>query len=311
MEHEDRLSKFPDDILLHILGKGNIQTCIRASFLSTRWRHLPSLLPHISLDISDFLRPDDSLNPIEIDKAMVNITNVARISLGAPGRKGIMKEVSLRLLLTTKHLYDTGEIVCKAIDNGEVKSAELALPTVKFSSDCNENDMLQHAKDLICFFEATTNLFQHLTRLFLHSARFDDLQMHRLLNGCEQLQHLVLNNCDAGEESVLKIDMPSSKISHLKLRSCRFERVEFVCLPKLSVLHYELWYSFNAPFSLGIVPCLEEVHLICSMAHYQSGRNLSDLLHGTTELHALTLDFQGEQVNIYVHVLSSSSLLPL
>lgn len=70
MEDEDRLSKLPDDILVDILGKGDIHTCIKASFLSTRWRHLPSLLPHISLDISDFVPSDDCLNPIAIDKAM-------------------------------------------------------------------------------------------------------------------------------------------------------------------------------------------------------------------------------------------------
>ncbi|CAL4913135.1 unnamed protein product [Urochloa decumbens] len=90
--------------------------------------------------------------------------------------------------------------------------------------------------------------------------------------------------------------MPNSKVSYLKLRSCRFEKVEFMCLPKLSELHYELWYSFNTPFSFGIVPCLEEVRLVCSMAHYQSGHDLSELLHGTKELHTLTLDFQGEKV---------------
>ncbi|OEL13055.1 hypothetical protein BAE44_0025926, partial [Dichanthelium oligosanthes] len=155
------------------------------------------------------------------------------------------------------------------------------------------------------FFYATTNLFRHLTRLFLHNARFDELQMHRLLNSCEQLQHLVLNNCDSGDESVLKINMPNSKISYLKLRSCCFEKVEFLCLPKLSELHYELWYSLNTPFSFGIVPCLEEVHLVGAMAHYQPGHNLSVLLRGTKELHALTLDFQGEKIKIYIHSLSS------
>jgi hypothetical protein len=256
------------------------------------------------LDISDFVGSGDSLNPTVIDKAMTNITKVARISLAAPaGRKDIMKEVSLRLLLTTKHLYDTGRIVSEAIDNGEVKSVELALPTVKLSFECREMDVLQHGKDLICFFNATTTLFRHLSRLFLHNARLNELQMHHLLNSCEQLQHLVLNNCDTGDESVLKIDMPDSKISYLKLCSCCFEKVEFLCLPKLSELHIELWYSLNTPFSFGIVPCLEEVRLVCKMASYQSGYNLSELLHGTKEIHALTLDFEGEKVKVYIHAI--------
>lgn len=45
-----------------------------------------------------------------------------------------------------------GKIVCEAIDNGEVESVELALQTVKLSLECREMDVLQHGKDLICFF---------------------------------------------------------------------------------------------------------------------------------------------------------------
>ncbi|CAN6321021.1 unnamed protein product [Urochloa humidicola] len=207
-----------------------------------------------------------------------------------------MKAVSLRVVLTNNYLHDIGKMVCEAIDNGQVKSVELALPTLKLSLECREMDMLQHGKDLISFFNDTTILFCHLSRLFLFNVRFDDLQMHTLLNSCEQLQHLVLNNCDTGRKSVLKIDMPNSKISYMKLYSCRFEKVELLCLPKLSEFSYELWYSLNVPFSFGIVPCLEEVRLICPMANYQSGYSLSDLLHGAKEIHALTLDFQGEKV---------------
>jgi hypothetical protein len=261
------------------------------------------------LDISDFVVSDDSfLNPTMVHKAITYMTKVARISLAVSGSKSTMKTVSLRAVLTSNYLCDLGKIVCEAIDNGEVKSVELALPTAKHCLDCSEMDVLQHGKDLICFFNATTTLFRHLSRLFLYNARFDELQMDRLLNSCEQLRHLVLDNCDTGDKSVLKINMPNSKISYLKLCSCLFEKVEFTCLPKLSELHYELWYSLNTPFSFGIVPCLEEVRLVCTMASYQSGYNLSELLHGTKEIHALTLDFLGEKVKVYVHALTFVSL---
>ncbi|RLN39718.1 putative F-box/LRR-repeat protein [Panicum miliaceum] len=166
---------------------------------------------------------------------MACMTKIARISLAASGRKSTLKAVSLRLLLATGYLYDIGKIACEAIDNGEVKSV------VKISLECCEMDMVRYAKDIICFFEASTNLFRHLTRLFPHNARFDELRMHRPLNSCEQLQHLVLNNCDTGDQSVLKIDMPNSKITCLKLFSCCFEKVQFLCLSKLSELHYELY----------------------------------------------------------------------
>ncbi|RCV46021.1 hypothetical protein SETIT_9G499100v2 [Setaria italica] len=116
--------------------------------------------------------------------------------------------------------------------------------------------------------------------------------MDRLLNSCEQLQHLELDNCDTGDEPVLKTSIPNSKISYLKLCSCLFEKVEFLCLPKLSELHYELSYSLNTPFSLGIVPCLEEVRLVCKMASYQSGYNLSELLHAWPLVQLLFITFE-------------------
>ncbi|KAL6649428.1 hypothetical protein ACP70R_013652 [Stipagrostis hirtigluma subsp. patula] len=297
LEDEDRLSKLPDEILLYILEKANTYTSIRASFLSTRWRHLPTLLPHISLETEDFMRSKKtSIFQLVLDEAMSAMTKAVRVCLAVPRRETTMKTVSLRLCLTAKHLYDIGKLVCEAIDSGKVKSAELFLPTEKFSLDCDVVDMVQHARNLVYFSEACPNLFRCLTTLSLHNARFDELQMHCLLNLCEQLQHLMLNNCDTGDGSVLKIDMPKSKISRLNLRSCRFEKVDFFCLPKLTELHFECWFSLNTPFSFGFVPCLDELHLACAAARYQSGLSLTQLLHGTTNIQALTLDFQGEKI---------------
>ncbi|PUZ42299.1 hypothetical protein GQ55_9G572700 [Panicum hallii var. hallii] len=296
VDDDDRFSKLPDDILLHILGKTNIMSSIRASFSSTRWRHLPSLLPHIYLSIWDFILSHDTLtNNKVVDEAMAAMTKAARICLAAPGSERAMKTASLDLCLTANYLYDIGELVCEATDNGNVKSVELALPT---SSDeyCDGADMMQHANNLVCFFDAFPNLFQCITKLELYSARFSELEMHQLLDSCEQLQHLELNNCDTGNLSVLKIDMPNSKISYLRLVSCRFEKIEFLCLPKLSVLYCESWNSFGTPLYFGYVPCLEDLSLVCCALNHQSGLNLSELLHGSTNIKVLTLDFYGEKI---------------
>ncbi|GJN08732.1 hypothetical protein PR202_ga26685 [Eleusine coracana subsp. coracana] len=223
---------------------------------------------------------------------MSTMNKMARVCLAAPGRESSMKTVSLHLCLTGSYLHDICELVCKAIGNGRVKSVELALPTKKADLDCGN----MVAKNLVCFFYAFPNLLQCTTRLVLHNARFNELEMCHLLNSCEQLQHLELNNCDTGRLSTLKINMPNSKISYLRLESCCFEKVELSCLPKLAILYCESWFSLNAPLSFGCVPCLEELSLVCSAARNQYGLNLSELLHGTVEIKALTLDFHGEKV---------------
>jgi len=295
VDDDDRFSKLPDDILLHILGKTNIMSSIRASFSSTRWRHLPSLLPHIDLSIWDFIHSNNTLtNNKVVDEAMAAMTKAARICLATPGSERVMKTASLDLCLSANYLYDFGELVCEAIDNSNVKSVELALPTT--SQNYDRADMMRHANNLVCFFDAMPNLFQCTTKLVLYSARFSEFKMHQILNSCEQLQHLELNSCDTGYLSVLKIDMPNSKISYLRLASCCFEKIEFLCLPKLSVFCCESWSSIGTPLYFGYVPCLEDLSLVCCAAKYQSGLSLSELLHDSTSIKVLTLDFYGEKI---------------
>ncbi|GJN30628.1 hypothetical protein PR202_gb18950 [Eleusine coracana subsp. coracana] len=252
-------------MLLYILEKESIITSIRASFSSTRWRHFPAGLPHINLNVSDFLPPSkiSSVNDREIDGAMLAMTKAARICLAAHGRGSITKTISLRLCLTSNYLHDIGELVGKAIGNNKVKTVELVLPTNE-ASHCDMTDMVQHANSLICFFDTFPNLLRCLTRLVLYKARFSKLEMCRLLDNCEQLQQLELNKCDTGDLSTLKINVPNSKISHLRLFSCCFEKIEFLCLPKLAILYCETWITSNAPLSFGYVPCLEELSLVCS-----------------------------------------------
>lgn len=197
---------------------------------------------------------------------MSAMAKAARICLAAPGRGNTGKTVNLQLYLTASYLHDIGELVSKAIDNNKVTSVELALLTDKLTVDCDEVDTFRHRKNVVRFFDTMPSLFRCLTRLFLHNTRFDELEMHRFLNSCQQLQHLLLNNCDTGDGSVLKIDMPNSKNIYLRLDTCCFEKVEFVCLPKLAEFHCESWISLNAPFSFGYVPCLENVSLVCTAA---------------------------------------------
>jgi hypothetical protein len=120
---------------------------------------------------------------------------------------------------------------------------------------------------------------------------------HVLFDCCKQLKHLSLTQCDTGLWSTFKIDAPNSKLRVLKLIQCRFETLEVACLPKLEKLNWNTWASQCVPLTFGFVPSLGELKLSCAAKCYQPAFNLSELLHGTTCIHTLTLDFQGENVS--------------
>ena len=120
---------------------------------------------------------------------------------------------------------------------------------------------------------------------------------HILFDCCKELEHLSLYQCDTGLWSLFKIDAPDSKLRVLELTKCRFGRLEVVCLPKLEKLSWDTWVSWSVPLAFGLVPDLGELELSCRTISAQHEFKLSELLHRTTSIHTLTLDFQGENVS--------------
>lgn len=72
-----------------------------------------------------------------------------------------------------------------------------------------------------------------------------------------------------------------------------------LCLPKLERLRWDTWISPKRPLSLDVVPSLEEVNLICGATVDHQGFMLSEVLRDTAAIRNLTLNFQGETVNLY------------
>ena len=120
---------------------------------------------------------------------------------------------------------------------------------------------------------------------------------HLLFDCCTQLKYLRLFHCDAGRGFLWKIDAPNSELRVLELAKSRFERLELVCLPKLEKFNLNSWLFDYVPLVFGFVPSLGELELaygaICSEDQFK----LSELIHGTTGVHTLTLDFEGENVS--------------
>ena len=100
LKDEDRLSMLTGDILLSILGRGSSCMATRTSVLSTRWKHLPWLLPELKMDVKDFLSVPHR-HPIEskdMHEGMVSLTKATRSFFGKPRRETTLTHLQLKLI---------------------------------------------------------------------------------------------------------------------------------------------------------------------------------------------------------------------
>ncbi|CAL5084364.1 unnamed protein product [Urochloa decumbens] len=303
ISEEDRLSMLPDDILFSILGRVDIRTAARTSALSTRWRSLPWLLPELDFVVKNFL-PVPKPNPIEVshmDEAMASLTKATSSFLAKPrSESSTITRLHINLYLSNHFSCDIGSLLCDVIDNGVLNGLDLVILDDKEPPDCLDEEMVQQADSVNGFFTAYPSVLACLTKLSLYNVCFRDWDIHHILfDCCKQLQHLAFFHCDAGLRSYWKIDAANSKLCALELYSCFFEKLEIVCLPKLDKLYWDTWTSHYSPLSFGFVPSLRELHLSCGATRNHKGFNLSELLCGTSDIHTLTLDFQGEKLWIH------------
>ncbi|KAM0863942.1 hypothetical protein ACQ4PT_044244 [Festuca glaucescens] len=228
---------------------------------------------------------------------MVSLTKATGSFLANQHRESAVLNLDLRLYLINTFMCEIGSLVRDAVDGGLLKDFEPAVLDKTDPRDCSDENMLQRAKEMDGFFSAYPSVPHCLTWLSLQNVNFGNLDMHHVLfECCKELKHLSLYQCDTGFWSLFKIDAPSSKLCVLELIKCRFGRLEVVCLPKLEKLSWDVWVSEGVPLAFGSVPSLEELELSCGAICDQNAFKLSELLHGTTSIHTLTLDFQGEKI---------------
>ncbi|KAI4986534.1 hypothetical protein ZWY2020_019164 [Hordeum vulgare] len=297
LDEEDRLSTLTDDILLFILGRVSSRMAARTTVLSTRWTHLPWLLPELSINVKDFLSAPcaDHIEANDMEQAMASLTKATRSLLDKQQREFSISSLHLNLYLITNFLCEVGQLIGDAVNNGLLKDLDLTILDEMQPLDCSEEELQQRAQDIDAFFTAYPSVLHCLTKLSLKNVGFDKLDMHHVLfDCCKQLKHLTLHHCDTGSFSVFKIDAPGSKLRVLEIEKCRFLRIDLVCLPKLEKFLWETWISEVAPLTFGFVPSLGELELSSPSDCYQRLFRLSELLHGVTGIHTLTLDFQGE-----------------
>ncbi|XP_014758605.1 uncharacterized protein LOC106866866 [Brachypodium distachyon] len=302
-EDEDRLSMLTDDVLLSILLKVGLRMAARTSVLSTRWRHLPWLLPELSINVKDFLSDPDS-DPIEandMEEAMVSSTKAARSFLSKSREGFTISRLQVKLYLIDTFLFDIGPLVGDAIDSDLLRDLDLAVLDETDPIDCSEEDMLQRAREIEGVFSACPSVLRCLTKLSLYHVSFDKSDMrHVLFECCKHLKHLSLTQCDTGPNALFKIDAPNSKLTVLELDKCRFERLELVCLPKLEKLRWFTWVwmqpemkqlctAFNKLRKLSVCGIFVEFDILWMMALLAAAPCI-EILHIEVWEHACDLD---------------------
>ncbi|WVZ51368.1 hypothetical protein U9M48_002520 [Paspalum notatum var. saurae] len=298
---EDMISNLFDDILLFILGKVNIMTAMRASVLSTRWRHLPWSLSELNIDMKDFLHEPcaDPTVADHIDRAMASLTGALRNMLSPSCRKATITRLRISFIISNSYSSEIGYLVNEVVENGMLKVLELTSGVERLPGDDDiDEEMVKHANGVNSFFGNYPNISHCLTRLLLFHATFVESDLHNLIaNVCTELRYLCLVRCETGIQSIFKIDAPKSKLNVLEFSQCCFAQVELLCLPKLEELVCGNWLCKSLPLTLGRhVPCLKEVEIYSVMHSHQEQFKLSELLCGITCIKSLSLDFLGQKI---------------
>ncbi|CAM0877941.1 unnamed protein product [Alopecurus aequalis] len=238
-----------------------------------------------------------------IHGAMLAITAATKSLFAKPTRESTIARLQLTLYLDDTFSCDIGQLVCDAIDCGQLKDLELAILGEKICWEYSPPDMLRRSQDMDGFFRAYPSALGCLTRLSLCSLSFVGLDMHHILfDCCKQLTHLALISCDAGLDGPWKIDAPNSKLRVMDLDRCRFGTIQLISLPKLEKVNWVFCVSQHVPLSFGFVPSLKELCLAHFLYPDQHLLKLSELLHAAAGIHILTLDFIGKTIWLQLEI---------
>ncbi|CAN6249125.1 unnamed protein product [Urochloa humidicola] len=299
VDHEDRLSKLPDDALILILNRLDVKEAVRSSILSRRWRHIPSVLPIIILDVKSF-KPnnDDGFKPTVSDTAWSNmaLAHAARSVLAHKSHRPI------RHLAVTLYLRNESTGIVRAVEAAMspgcgrgVAAAKLKFLGEKMECLCDHSDVARNGKRFLSCFNACPRAFAGLTGLHVESVKLGKADIPNVLRACRKLKRLSLLNCNWGRGTVLALE--HSELAKLKLTLC--DPVELKWLPKLAQVKCWNWRpqsNDGYPLLFGHVPRLRLLLLL--NAGYRGYPTLlpSKFLDNCSTLRELFINFSSERI---------------
>ncbi|XP_044335178.1 uncharacterized protein [Triticum aestivum] len=255
---EDGISALPDHLLLDILERLDLREAVRAGALSTRWRHLPSHLSRVHLDVAHFR----GATPLEVMDAF---TGAARALLArVPLAEGVCGNSALKVLVLSfytspPHRSSIGRLVEDIVSLGNTQCLEFCIsppPTDPLGSE------IENVQEFMAFSRAYPVAFSWLTRLTLEYHAFGHSDITDLISTCGRLRHLSLRFCGLLDlQSTLKIDVPCSELQELYFIGFLCTRIELVSVPKLRQVECKCWHLENPPVRFGHVPELRVVIL--------------------------------------------------
>ncbi|KAF7076371.1 hypothetical protein CFC21_081031 [Triticum aestivum] len=312
---EDRISALTDDLLVGILERLDLREAVRASALSSRWRHLPYRLSRLHLEVGHF----QGATPLEVMDAFTGaaqrlLSLVVPLAEGEGGSAAIIpiKALILSFYMSPPHLSAIGRTVEDAVSYGKTECLEFSISPPRGS---NASLLAEFGQQFMSFSQAYPVAFWWLTRLTLKNLVFGHSDVTELINACNKLKHLTLSSCRlVDQRSALRIDTPCSGLRRLDCIRFRCERIELISVPELRTVlccsrHYE-----NPPVRFGDVPQLCHVNLGYLAKVSQAPFMLSECLsRSSRNLSKLNLNFFSQTVkliSVHLHI-TRSSILPI
>ncbi|KAM0860758.1 hypothetical protein ACQ4PT_046320 [Festuca glaucescens] len=295
----DRLNELPEEILLNILERVDMLDALRTCILSKRMLRFPAMLLRFDIDIGSLtLYHDKASHGYNIghiaryNNVVASVTE--KMMCARNPEVPIIHKLRVRCYLRPDECLPITRAFASIMATQEVDHAELVLLVEKTFLQCKYEDLLCNAKRFNTCLGDCSAAFAGLTRLWLGSMRFGELDILNILTTCKRLEYLRLSFCDAARRSVLLIE--HDRLVELIFEQGKFEAVHLNRVPKLQRMTCAAWHYPVYPLYFGYVPQLSNISLTKRGGSLCMDLQLSRLLANVPSISDLHLNFLSEKI---------------
>ncbi|KAI3503960.1 hypothetical protein L1887_32481 [Cichorium endivia] len=295
----DRLSSLPLDLIHHILSFMDMKYAVQTCVLSSKWKHIWTILRHIKLSTSEFQQLGQFIRfTRHVIAHRDDQTDVSSLNFTFDGT---LSQILVKVLLNY--------VVSHNIRNLTIYTSERdrKLPicifesqSLKFLTLTNIDEDYSIAPQYPWDLPNLTTL--HLNDIVLSDGRSENYEHLDLFSKCVNLKNLNLTECYMAEVKVVKVCAP--RLENLTLKNCFLLKL-FISAPKLS----SFVYNGECPLSLSTngLQSLEKVDLHFPISNPFSVLEKEDAF----QLVELLKDFHNAKIlNLYSDVIEGLSLYP-